>query len=247
MITHCKSAGIPIRAQSDQIMSLLYPLVPAILQANDQRSISLNGSIDLLLELIAAFCLGEVKITPQKRINPRVRKRRGRSMDLTIETEDLGKRYGALWAVEHLSLRVDEGEIYAFLGLNGAGKTTTIRMLLGMIRPTTGSANVLHTRVRLGSREPWGSVGYMVEIPHSYPELTVYENLEAAAACTCTPKQAVSSMIERLGLAAYVDPQDRKSITGKCTTFGFGKSPFTWSQPDLFGRACQRPGPSRDR
>ena len=56
-----------------------------------------------------------------------------------IETQNLGKRYGDVQAVEHLSLRVAEGEIYAFLGLNGAGKTTTIRMLLGMIRPTSGS------------------------------------------------------------------------------------------------------------
>ncbi len=97
-------------------------------------------------------------------------------MNLPIETEDLGKRYGRITAVEHLNLKVSEGEIYAFLGLNGAGKTTTIRMLLGMIKPTTGYASVLQTRVRLGSRLPWASVGYLVEIPHSYPELTVVEN-----------------------------------------------------------------------
>ncbi len=101
-------------------------------------------------------------------------------MNLPIETEDLGKRYGTVIAVQQLSLRVAEGEIYAFLGLNGAGKTTTIRMLLGMIKPTWGTAQVLHTRVRLGSREPWAAVGYLVETPHSYPELTVYENLEVA-------------------------------------------------------------------
>ena len=64
-------------------------------------------------------------------------------MNLPIETVDLGKRYGKVIAVKHLSLRVAEGEIYAFLGLNGAGKTTTIRMLLGMIKPTWGSAQVL--------------------------------------------------------------------------------------------------------
>ena len=76
-------------------------------------------------------------------------------MNWSIETENLGKCYGDVRAVEHLSLRVADGEIYAFLGLNGAGKTTTIRMLLGMIKPTTGYAKVLNTTVRLGSREPW--------------------------------------------------------------------------------------------
>src|SRR5512135_2826352 len=101
-------------------------------------------------------------------------------MNLPIETQDLGKRYKNVRAVEHLSLRVAEGEIYAFLGLNGAGKTTTIRMLLGMIKPSTGYARVLQTRVHIGSRQPWDAVGYLVEIPHAYPELTVRENLEAA-------------------------------------------------------------------
>src|SRR5512139_3724749 len=101
-------------------------------------------------------------------------------MSTPIETHDLGKSYGDVRAVEHLSLRVAEGEIYAFLGLNGAGKTTTIRMLLGMIKPTTGSARVLDTPVRLGSPQPWGRVGYLVEVPHAYPELTVAENLEVA-------------------------------------------------------------------
>ena len=110
-------------------------------------------------------------------------------MNLPIETENLGKNYGEVRAVEALSLRVSEGEIYAFLGLNGAGKTTTIRMLLGMIRPTSGYARVLQTRVRLGSREPWRSVGYLVEIPHAYPELTVYENLEVARRLQTLPGQ----------------------------------------------------------
>src|SRR5512139_2325185 len=101
-------------------------------------------------------------------------------MNLAIETEDLKKRYGDVSAVEGLSLRVAEGEIYAFLGLNGAGKTTTIRMLLGMIKPTAGCARVLNTPVRMGSHEPWAAVGYLVEMPYAYPELTVRENLEVA-------------------------------------------------------------------
>ena len=123
-------------------------------------------------------------------------------MNWIIETEALGKRYGNIAAVDDLSLRVAEGEIYAFLGLNGAGKTTTIRMLLGMIRPTHGSATVLGKRVRLGSREPWAGVGYLVETPRAYPELTVLENLEAARRLhPGTSAQAVDRVIERLGLA----------------------------------------------
>ena len=146
-------------------------------------------------------------------------------MKLAIETEDLGKHYGDVRAVEHLSLRVGEGEIYAFLGLNGAGKTTTIRMLLGMIRPTTGYANVLQTRVRLGSREPWESVGYMVEIPHSYPELTVRENLEVARRLhPGIPRKSVDSIIERMGLSAYADRWTGNLSQGNAQRLGLAKA-----------------------
>ena len=117
-------------------------------------------------------------------------------MNRPIETAHLGKRFGDVTAVSELSLQVAEGEIYAFLGLNGAGKTTTIRMLLGMIKPTSGSAVVLGTRVRPGRLEPWGSVGYLVEIPYAYPELTVYENLEVARRLhPGTPPEAVGRII----------------------------------------------------
>jgi ABC-2 type transport system ATP-binding protein len=146
-------------------------------------------------------------------------------MNLTIETEDLGKRYRDVTAVEHLSLRVAQGEIYAFLGLNGAGKTTTIRMLLGMIKPTTGTAHVLGSRVRLGSREPWALVGYLVEIPYAYPELTVYENLEVARRLhPGTAPRAVGQVIERLGLAAYADRRAGTISQGNAQRLGLAKA-----------------------
>jgi ABC-2 type transport system ATP-binding protein len=146
-------------------------------------------------------------------------------MDLAIETEKLGKRYGDVTAVEQLSLRVTEGEIYAFLGLNGAGKTTTIRMLLGMIKPTSGTACVLGTRVRLGRREPWSQVGYLVEIPHAYPELTVIENLEAARRLhPGTTPQAVSRIIERLELGTYANRRAGTLSQGNAQRLGLAKA-----------------------
>ncbi len=146
-------------------------------------------------------------------------------MNWTIETETIGKRYGDVTAVDGLSLRVAEGEIYAFLGLNGAGKTTTIRMLLGMIKPTCGSATVLGKRVRLGSREPWAQVGYLVEIPHAYPELTVLENLEVARRLhPGAGRKAVSQVIERLGLAAYADRRAGVLSQGNAQRLGLAKA-----------------------
>ncbi len=146
-------------------------------------------------------------------------------MNLMIETDNLGKRYGDVRAVVNLSLKVSEGEIYAFLGLNGAGKTTTIRMLLGMIRPTAGSATVLGTRVRMGSSQPWSGVGYLVETPHAYPELTVIENLEAARRLhPGTPPSTVSETIERMGLAQYANRRAGTLSQGNAQRLGLAKA-----------------------
>jgi ABC-2 type transport system ATP-binding protein len=146
-------------------------------------------------------------------------------MNWIIETENLSKHYREVKAVEQLSLRVGEGEIYAFLGLNGAGKTTTIRMLLGMIKPTTGYAKVLNTRIGPGRREPWQAVGYLVETPHSYPELTVRENLEVARRLhPGTSRAAIDQIIERLALKAYADRRAGNLSLGNQQRLGLAKA-----------------------
>lgn len=142
-----------------------------------------------------------------------------------IETRDLVKRYGDVAAVDGISLRVVGGEIYAFLGLNGAGKTTTIRMLLGMVKPTSGSAQVLGTEIRVGERRPWKSVGYLVETPHAYPELTVRENLEAIRRLRPgTDPRAVSQIIEQLALTQYADRRTDTLSLGNAQRLGLAKA-----------------------
>lgn len=146
-------------------------------------------------------------------------------MNLTIETENLGKCYGDVTAVDGLSLRVAQGEIYAFLGLNGAGKTTTIRMLLGMIKPTHGNATVLGKRVGLGNQEPWAQVGYLVEAPHCYPELTVQENLEVARRLhPGTPAKAVNQIIGQMGLSDYANRRAGNLSQGNAQRLGLAKA-----------------------
>ena len=146
-------------------------------------------------------------------------------MDTAIETDNLVKRYGGVTAVDGLSLRVAQGEIYAFLGLNGAGKTTTIRLLLGMVKPTSGAARVLGTRIRVGERKPWGSVGYLVETADAYPELTVRENLEVMRRLRPgTARYAVNRVIERLGLAEYADRRAGTLSHGNAQRLGLAKA-----------------------
>src|SRR6266545_3074734 len=127
--------------------------------------------------------------------------------DLVVCTADLSKRYrGNVLAVDQVNLRVAAGEIYAFLGLNGAGKSTTIRMLLGMIAPTSGHAELFGESVRSRAPAVWRRVGHLVDTAIAYPELTVRENLEVARRLQAVAEPVtVNRTIDRLGLGAYAD------------------------------------------
>ncbi len=142
-----------------------------------------------------------------------------------ISADGLTKRYGAICAVDNVSLRVGRGEIYAFLGLNGAGKTTTIRMLLGMIRPTSGAAYLLGRPVSADARDLWAQVGYLVETPHAYPELTVRENLEVFRRLReLRDPKAVERIIERLALTAYAERRAGTLSLGNAQRLGLAKA-----------------------
>lgn len=126
---------------------------------------------------------------------------------LAILTDALTKRYRSdVLAVDRVDLRVARGEIYAFLGLNGAGKSTTIRMLLGMIRPTGGHAELFGQRVHADDSDLWRRVGHLVESATAYPELTVRENLDVSRRLAgVADSGAIDRMIERLTLGPYAD------------------------------------------
>jgi ABC-2 type transport system ATP-binding protein len=142
-----------------------------------------------------------------------------------IRTENLSKNYGKVKAVDGISLNVSKGEIYGFLGLNGAGKTTTIRMLLGMIHPTNGESYLMGERVRAGSHNLWNKVGYLVEIPYSYPELTVRENLEITRRLRFLPDSgAADSIIQNLKLDNYKDRKAKNLSLGNSQRLGLAKA-----------------------
>ena len=146
-------------------------------------------------------------------------------MNFAIETNGLSKFYSQVRAVDSVNLRVNQGEIYGFIGLNGAGKTTTIRALLGMIRPSAGSVQVLGQAVGPNGRGPWRQVGHLVEKPAAYPELTVRENLEIARRLQgISEKSATSRVIERLGLAAYADRKAGVLSTGNLQRLGLARA-----------------------
>jgi ABC-2 type transport system ATP-binding protein len=119
---------------------------------------------------------------------------------LVIETRELGKRYnGRIVAVDKLSLCVQRGEVYGFLGPNGAGKTTTLRMLLGLVRPTSGSALVLGAPP--GSPESLARVGALIESPTFYPFLSGRDNLRVLARYSGAPEARIEAVLGEVDLA----------------------------------------------
>ncbi|WP_400246788.1 ABC transporter ATP-binding protein [Niallia sp. JL1B1071] len=141
-----------------------------------------------------------------------------------IYTDQLSKSYQNLQVVNQVSLRVKKGEIYGFLGLNGAGKSTTIRMLLGMIQPTSGSCFINGKKVSAGNNQLWKQVGYMVETPFAYPELTVRENLEIFRKLHQINASAVTSVIERLNLTSFADKKAKHLSMGNAQRLGIAKA-----------------------
>src|SRR3982075_4234214 len=94
-----------------------------------------------------------------------------------VQTEGLVKRYGDIVAVDHVDLTVEIGDVYGYLGPNGAGKTTSLRMLLGLIRPTEGNAELFgRDPLEVGARALDGVAGF-VEGPRFYPYLSGRKNL----------------------------------------------------------------------
>src|SRR5699024_5200506 len=87
------------------------------------------------------------------------------------------KIYGEQKSVDHLNITVNQGEIYGFLGRNGAGKTTTIRMLLGLIIPTFGQVEIFGENLFNNKKSILIRIGYIVEVPLFYKNLTARENL----------------------------------------------------------------------
>lgn len=117
-----------------------------------------------------------------------------------LETTDLTKRYGSIVAVDRLNLTVERGEIFGFLGPNGAGKTTTMRMLLGLIRPTSGSASVLGMGIAHHLPAILSRTGAVIENPTFYPYLSGRDNLRACARLTNTPEDRIPPILALMDL-----------------------------------------------
>jgi len=117
-----------------------------------------------------------------------------------IEVEHLTKRFGNTLAVDDLSFKVREGSITGFLGPNGAGKTTTLRVVLGLVRPTSGSARVLGHPYR-ALETPTGQVGAVLEASSFHPGRSGRNHLRVVSAASGLPRSRVEEVLEIVGLS----------------------------------------------
>ena len=125
---------------------------------------------------------------------------------MTLEFGGLRRRYGAVVALDDLSFSVPAGQVVGFLGPNGSGKTTTIRMLCGLLVPTSGDANVVGFDILTQSEQLRRNIGYMSQRYGLYDELTVYENIRFYASVYglrgTEREERIRSLMDELGLTS---------------------------------------------
>ena len=117
-----------------------------------------------------------------------------------VETKSLVKDFSDVKSVDNLNLRVREGEIYGFLGPNGAGKSTTIKIILGLLKPSSGEVRVFGKSIDKDREEILSDIGALVESPSYYGHLTAYENLEILRRVLNLNREEIEDKLRLVGL-----------------------------------------------
>ncbi len=160
----------------------------------------------------------------------------GRS-EIAIEAHGLTMRFGAFTAVDHVSLSIERGEIFGFLGSNGCGKSTTMKMLTGLLPPTEGTATLFGSSVEAGSMEVRKNLGYMTQAFSLYGELTIRQNLVLHARLYHLPpekaKTRIDELVTRFGLDSHVDALAGVAADGAApAALAGGRRPARAADPD---------------
>ena len=158
------------------------------------------------------------------------------SNDLVIHTEGLSKSFGEIHALKSLDLRVPQKSIFAFLGPNGAGKTTTIKLLLGLLKPTSGSGQILGMDIVRDSVDIRANIGYLPQDARFYEHMTARQTLEYTARFFYAGPQSeidkrVNEMIELVGLEGKADRPIKGFSGGERQRLGIAQAEINY--PDL--------------
>ncbi len=146
----------------------------------------------------------------------------------SIEAHDLTKQFGTFTAVDHICFQVKEGEIFGFLGANGAGKTTAIKMMSGLLLPTSGTATIAGYDIRTQSKLIKKSIGYMSQKFSLYGDLTVFENMQLFGTIYDIPRKELKERILRSLKALDMEAQAHTLVDS---------IPLGWKQKLAFATA----------
>jgi len=158
------------------------------------------------------------------------------SSELVIHTQGLSKSFGEVHALKSLDLRVPQKSIFAFLGPNGAGKTTTIKLLLGLLKPTSGSGQIFGKDIVRDSVDIRANIGYLPQDARFYEHMTARQMLEYTARFFYTGPQAeidkrVNEMIDLVGLEGKADRPIKGFSGGERQRLGIAQAEINY--PDL--------------
>lgn len=141
-----------------------------------------------------------------------------------LKVEGLKKQIGKRTLVQDISFQVEAGEIFGFLGPNGAGKTTTIRMLVGLIRPTSGTVHIAGYNIRRQFLQAIRHVGCIVENPELYPYLSGRENLELFARMSSVPPERIDEVVQMVELSDRIEDKVKTYSLGMRQRLGIAQA-----------------------
>ena len=152
--------------------------------------------------------------------------------EVVLRTHNLGKKFGKRWAVKDINLEVYRGDVFGFLGPNGAGKSTTIRMILTLLKPTTGSIEILGKDLYRNRTPVLSRVGGIVEKADFYLYLSAYTNLEILGSMTRkVPRDEIMDALSRVGLKSRAFDKVKTFSHGMKQRLGIAQSLLT--KPEL--------------
>jgi ABC-2 type transport system ATP-binding protein len=152
--------------------------------------------------------------------------------EIILHTQHLGKKFGARWAAKDLNLEIHRGDVFGFLGPNGAGKSTTIRMILSLIKPTTGDTMIFQHSLKSQRSSALKRVGGIVEKPDFYLYLSAYRNLEIVGALNGgATKKRIQEVLHLVGLSDRANDRVKTYSHGMKQRLGIAQALL--SDPEL--------------
>jgi ABC-2 type transport system ATP-binding protein len=152
--------------------------------------------------------------------------------EVVLRTRGLSKKFGERWAAKDVNIEVHGGDVFCFLGPNGAGKSTTIRMILTLLRPTSGSIEIFGKDLHQYRSSVLSRVSGIVEKPDFYPYLSAYKNLEILGSMTCpVQKDEIMGSLETVGLRSRAFEKVKTFSHGMKQRLGIAQALLT--KPEL--------------